>query len=372
MVDFSTLNPFRQGQSSLTDARQPIATSGDQTGSNAAQTNRNLHRIVDPVALSDDAVAARNADKNLPQTTGSNSLSSEPMTTDELFEKALDAALELIKDSMVDMFKMTGMDDEQALSATNAMFDGIREMAADDGQIDFSFQQAIASHSRTEIAYSGTNASGVGVSESAMMAAQSLDISINSDTGEFSFNYQASKIEVVRTEVAAVGNSMGAAMGAVGTMMDGLGGGNLVNALGNPASAGSGGLLFDMNDSGVADFIRELLLDTTGSAQGANSGDADDDASADGGTDSTNMQDVLANRMAKLNAQIMEQATLIVRSVTDTMAEDGSGTSLKKLSVDMLMPMGRFGQDENGAAFRMPDGETVSVIDPSQEQDVLA
>ncbi|MBL4843036.1 MAG: hypothetical protein JKY47_19660 [Thalassospira sp.] len=367
MVDFSTLNPFRQGQSSLTDARQPIATSGSQADQNAGKTGGNPTPVVDPVDLSEDAVAARNADKNPLQAAGSKSLKSEPMTTDELFAKALDAALELIKDDMVEMFKLAGMDDKEALAATNAMFKGIREMAADDGQIDFSFQQAIASHSRTEISYAGANGAGVGVSESAMMAMQSLDININSDTGEFSFNYEASKIQVVRTEAVAIGNSMGAAMGALGTVMNGLGGGNLVDMLGNPAGAGNGGLLFDMEGSGVADFIRDLMLDTTGAAPAAEGKE-----NADGTTEDASMQEILASRMAKLNAQIMEQATLVVRGVTETMAEDGSGDPMLKLSVDMLMPMGRFGQDENGATFQLPNGETVSVIDPSQEQDVLA
>ncbi len=363
MVDFSTLNPFRQGQSSLTDTRQPIATSGN----NAAQTNGNQKPVVDPVDLSDNAVATQNADKNLPQTAGSKSLSSEPMTTDELFAKALDAALELIKDDMVEMFKLAGMDDKEALAATNAMFKGIREMAADDGQVDFSFQQAIASHSRKEISYAGANGAGVGVSESAMMAMQSLDININSDTGEFSFKYEATKVEIVKTQAVAIGNSAGAAMGALGAVMNGLGGGNLVDMLGNPASAGNGGLLFDMEGSGVADFIRDLMLDTTGAEPGA-----EGEENADGTTEDASMQEILTSRMAKLNAQIMEQATLIVRGVTETMAEDGSGDPMLKLSVDMLMPMGRFGQDENGAAFQLPNGETVSVIDPSQEQDVLA
>lgn len=367
MVDFSTLNPFRQGQSSLTDTRQPIATSGNPSGNGATQTGSKQHPVVDPVDLSEDAVAARNADKNL-QPAGSKSLTtSEPMTTDELFAKALDAALELIKDDMVEMFKLAGMDDKEALAATNAMFRGIREMAADDGQIDFSFQQAIASHSRTEISYAGANGAGVGVSESAMMAMQSLDININSETGEFSFNYEASKIQIVRTEAVAIGNSMGAAMGALGAVMNGLGGGNLVDMLGNPASAGNGGLLFDMEGSGVAEFIRDLMLDTTGAAPAAEGKE-----NADGTTEDASMQEILASRMAKLNAQIMEQATLVVRGVTETMAEDGSGDPMLKLSVDMLMPMGRFGQDENGATFQLPNGETVSVIDPSQEQDVLA
>lgn len=367
MVDFSTLNPFRQGQSSLTDARQPIATSGNQTGQNAGKTGGNQPPVIDPVDLSADAVAARNADKNSLQAAGSKSLTSEPMTTDELFTKALDAALELIKDDMVEMFKLAGMDDKEALAATNSMFKGIRKMAADDGQINFSFQQAIASHSRTEISYAGANGAGVGASESAMMAMQSLDININSDTGEFSFNYEASKVQIIRTEAVAIGNSMGAAMGALGNVMNGLGGGNLVDMLGNPANGGDGGLLFDMQGSGVADFIRDLMLDTTGAAPAA-----EGEEKADGTPEDASMQEILASRMAKLNARIMEQATLIVRGVTETMAEDGSGDPMLKLSVDMLMPMGRFGQDENGATFGLPNGETVSVIDPSQEQDVVA
>lgn len=153
--------------------------------------------------------------------------------------------------------------------------------------------------------------------------------------------------------------------------MDGLGGGSLVDALGNPASAEDGGLLFDINDNGVAEFIRELMNATVGT----------DDTSAEGeggatnGAAQTNSQALAAERMAALNAQIteqfMEQATLIVRSINQPAPEAGEGTGPLQLTVDMMMPMGRFGQDDGNATFTFPNGETVPVIDPTQEQDVL-
>jgi hypothetical protein len=367
MVDFSALNPFRQGQSTLQDARQQLAKANPDAGQNSAQADANARTRIDPVALSDDALAAHNNSQKLVPANGK-ALSSKPLTTDELFERALDVSLELIRGSVEEMFALSGMTEDEAISATQAMFDGIKDAASGQDQFEFSFDQAIASHSKTAISYAGVNGSAVGVSESAMMAVQSLDISINNETGEFSFNYEAAKVEVVRTEAIAIGNSMGAALGALGNVMDGLGGGSLVNMLGNPASAEDGGLLFDINDNGVAEFIRELMNATVGT-----NGEGEDREAASG--EAATGQSLAAERMAALNAQIteqfMEQATLIVRSIGEVPAENGEANNQLKLTVDMLMPMGRFGQDGDNATFTFPTGETVPVIDPTQEQDVL-
>jgi len=367
MVDFSALNPFRQGQSALQDARQPITKSNPDAGDSAAQARNDARNRVDPVALSDDALAAHNDSQKLAPAAGK-SLSNKPLTTEELFERALDASLEMIRGSVEEMFALSGMSEEDAIAATDAMFNGIRDAASGQDQFEFSFDQAIASHSKTAISYAGANGAAVGVSESAMMAVQSLDISINNETGEFSFNYEAAKIEVVRTEAIAIGNSAGAALGALGAVMDGLGGGSLVDMLGNPASAENGGLLFDINDNGVAEFIRELMNATVGSGDASEEGDA-------AGTAQTNGQALAAERMAALNAQIteqfMEQATLIVRSINQPSGETGEGAGPLQLTVDMMMPMGLFGQDDGKATFTFPNGETVPVTDPTQEQDVL-
>ncbi|WP_336080047.1 hypothetical protein [Thalassospira sp. CH_XMU1448-2] len=367
MVDFSALNPFRQGQSALGDARQAHGKAAPATGQDSAPTNGDARTRIDPVALSDDALAAHNNSQQLTPASGK-ALSGKALTTEELFERALDVSLEMIRGSVQEMFALSGMSEEDAIAATDAMFDGIRDAAKGQDQFEFSFDQAIASHSKTAISYAGANGAAVGVSESAMMAVQSLDISIDNETGEFSFNYQAAKIEVVRTEAVAIGNSMGAALGALGAVMDGLGGGSLVDMLGNPANAENGGLLFDINDNGVAEFIRELMNATTGA----------NDQENDGTTPSANPstgQSIAAERMAALNAQIteqfMEQATLIVRSISQATPDEGAGNNQLKLTVDMMMPMGLFGQGGNNATFTFPTGETVPVIDPSQEQDVL-
>ncbi|AXO13423.1 hypothetical protein [Thalassospira indica] len=367
MVDFSALNPFRQGQSALQDARQPISKSNPDAGDSAAKARTDARNQVDPVALSDDALAAHNDSQKLAPSAGK-SLSNKPLTTEELFERALDASLEMIRGSVQEMFALSGMSEEDAIAATDAMFNGIRDAASGQDQFEFSFDQAIASHSKTAISYAGANGAAVGVSESAIMAVQSLDISINNETGEFSFNYEAAKIEVVKTQAIAIGNSAGAALGALGAVMDGLGGGSLVDMLGNPASAENGGLLFDINDNGVAEFIRELMNATVGSDDASEEGDS-------AGAAQTNGQALAAERMAVLNAQIteqfMEQATLIVRSINQPSGETGEGAGPLQLTVDMMMPMGLFGQDDGKATFTFPNGETVPVTDPTQEQDVL-
>lgn len=370
MVDFSALNPFRQGQSALADARQPFSKPAPDTRQESTQGNIDARKALDPIALSEDALAAQNSSQPLTQAEGK-SLFADPLSTDALFERALDFSLELIRGSVEEMFQLSGMSSDDAIAATEAMFNGIRDAASEQDQFEFSFDQAIASHSRTAISYADANGSAVGVSESAMMAVQSLDISINNETGEFSFNYEAAKVEIVRTEAIAIGNSMGAAMGALGNVMDGLGGGSLVDILGNPASAEDGGLLFDINDNGVAEFIRELMNATVGSDGSEEDGEGGSDSTAP----TSSGPAIAAERMAALNARIteqfMEQATLIVRSMSQDAPESGEGNPQLKLTVDMLMPMGRFGQDGDDATFTFPDGETVPVIDPTQEQDVL-
>ena len=127
MVDFSALNPFRQGQSALQDARQPHAKTDSNAGESAAQARPDARTRIDPVALSDDALAAHNDSQKLVPANGK-SLSSEPLTTDELFERALDASLELIRGSVEEMFALSGMSEEDAIAATDAMFNGIRDV----------------------------------------------------------------------------------------------------------------------------------------------------------------------------------------------------------------------------------------------------
>jgi len=70
MVDFSALNPFRQGQSALQDARQPHAKTDSNTGESAAQARPDARTRIDPVALSDDALAAHNDSQKLVPATG--------------------------------------------------------------------------------------------------------------------------------------------------------------------------------------------------------------------------------------------------------------------------------------------------------------
>ena len=365
MVDFSALNPFRQGQSALQDGRQPFGKNAPDAGNDATQNRPDVRTRMDPVALSDDALAAHNDSKDRVPEAG-NPLSSKSLTTDELFERALSASLELIRGSVEEMFALSGMSEEDAIAATDVMFNGIRDAASGQDQFEFSFDQAIASHSKTAISYAGANGAAVGVSESAMMAVQSLDISINNETGEFSFNYEAAKIEVVRTQAVAIGNSAGAALNALGTVMDGLGGGSLVDALGNPAGPGSGGLLFDLSDNGVAEFIREMLEATVGTDDAGNEGQED----ASSGAAQSSGQAIAAERMAALNVQIteqfMDQATLVVRGIERQPDADGADTPQLKLTVDMMMPMGRFGQDENGPTFSSPNGDLFH-IDPNHD-----
>ncbi|MCK2167984.1 hypothetical protein [Thalassospira xiamenensis] len=371
MVDLTTLNPFQRGQSPQIDSRQLVKASDRQADPNAAKSDKNSRQIVDPVDLSTDAVAAKASDDKAVQTSAAKPPATEELSTKDLFERALNAALELIKDDVIEMFRLSGMDGREAMLATDALFEGIRGMFSDDGNVDFNFQQAVAKYSRTEIAYAGSKGAGAAVSESAMMGVQSLNININSTTGEFLFDFKTAKVEVVTTKAVAIGDSTAGVMGAIDSMMDGLKNNNLVDMLGNPTSADKGGLMFDMNDGGVAEFIRQLMADTTGTQTAAATPDEKTDA-ASGADDAAMMAELIQSRMAKLNAQIMEQAGAIVRGISQSTAPDGSGNKMLNLSVDMILPMGIFGQNENGATFQFPKGETVAVADPSQEQDVLA
>ena len=370
MVDLSALNPFRQGQSALQDARQQFDKSAaDPRQDASAQSNANRGRSLDSVALSDDAVAAQNDAKKLAPASDRD-LSEDRLTPGDTIDRALAASLEMVRSSVEEMFQLSGMSAEDATSATDAMFKGIREAAAGDDQFEFSFDQAIKSFSRTAISYSGSDGSAVGVSESTMMAVQSLDISIDRNSGEFSFNYQANQLHFLRAEGIAVGKTAAGAQSALGKLLDGLGTGSLVDMMGNPANADNGGLLFDMSDNGVADFIREMMNATVGTDGAGQDGEQNDGAAEQNASSAS----LAAERMAALNAQItekfMEQATLIVRGIDQSASDDGTGKPKLNLTIDMLMPLGRFGQDENGPTLSSPNGDLLHIApsQPSKDQ----
>jgi hypothetical protein len=374
MTDISAFNPFRQGTNALTDTRNAIANSD---GKDTA-LGRSAPKSTDPVSLSRQAQESQTGGQSAPVAKAGDLISPDNLGTD-----ALASALEMIRGSMTEMFKLTGMSDDEASNATQTMFDDIQKSAGSSDKFDFSFKQAVASHTQQAIAYADGNSAAAGVSESAMVAMQSLDISINAKTGDFSFSYQASKMEVTRTQVSAIGNSMGAAMGAMGNALNGLGAGGLIDAMGNPANPGNGGVMFDPNGNGIAQFIQDLLEKTTG-AQSDAGANADKDASgqtgAATGTQSAatqqaaapSMSELLAQRTADLNAKLLGNAALVVNSATEGQAEDGSGDPILKLSGNLAFPLGQFGKDADGSAvFRKADGNTVGIA-PNNGNDVTA
>lgn len=373
MADISAFGPLRGGSIPSTDAR---LTQGHGTDSEAgSRLGRPASQAVDRLSLSPQAVSAAQA-SDKPAATTANPM----ISANGLGSTALSSALELIRGSMTEMFALSGMSDDEATAATQALFDDITKMASGSDNFDFSFKQAIANHSRSEIAYSNGNASAAGFAESAMFAAQSLDISIDNTTGDFSFSYNTAKLEVSRVAVSAVGNSAGAALGALGTALNGLGGANLVNSLGQSANAGDGGLLFDINGSGVADFIKDLLERTTGDSSAANkTGDQDTTANTTNGTAAATQAgpsaaDLALKHASDLQAQLMKQAAVIVRDVQQLMQPDENGVDkpVTKLGIDLLLPMGRAGNDGNTPTFQMPDGNKLSIAPADDANSVTA
>ncbi|OSQ40718.1 hypothetical protein [Thalassospira mesophila] len=376
MADISAFGPLRGGSIPTTDARLTLGHGTDSdTGS---RLGRPASQAVDRLSLSPQAISAtQSSDK--PAATTANPL----VSADGLGKDALSSSLDLIKDSVTEMFALSGMSDSDAAAATQALFDDIKDMASGTDNFDFSFKQAVASHSRSDIAYSNGNASATGFAESAMFAAQSLDISIDNTTGDFSFSYNTSKLEVSRVAVSAIGNSAGAAMGALGTALNGLGAGSLVNSLGQSAGAGDGGLLFDINGSGVADFIKDLLERTTGDSSAANA-TSDKDAAAASGTDTgtgtaatpagPSAADLAIKHASDLHAQLMKQAAVIVRDVQQLMQPDENGVDkpVTKLGIELLLPLGRAGNDGNTPTFQMPDGNKLSIAANDDTSSVTA
>ncbi|PKR54168.1 hypothetical protein [Thalassospira marina] len=363
MADISAFGPLRGGSIPNTDAR---LTQGHGTDSEAgARLGRPASQAVDRLSLSPQAVSAAQASDKSGKTDANPLVSADGLGND-----ALSSALELVRDSVTEMFALSGMSDSDAKAATQSLFDNIKEMASGSDSFDFSFKQAIASHSRSEIAYSNGNASAAGFAESAMFAAQSLDISIDNTTGDFSFSYNTAKLEVSRVSVAAIGNSAGAAMGALGTALNGLSGGGLVNSLGQSAGAGTGGLLFDMNGTGVADFIKDLLEKTTGdSSAAAKATDQQGDAAAGNANAASTSQagpssaDLALKHASDLQSQLMKQAAVIVREVQQMMQPDENGVDrpITKLGIELMLPLGRAGNDGTSPTFQMPDGNKVAI-----------
>jgi hypothetical protein len=375
MADISAFGPLRGGSLPTTDAR---LTQGHGTESDTgSRLGRPASQAVDRLSLSPQAISAAQA-SDKPAATTANPL----VSADGLGKDALSASLDLIRDSVTDMFALSGMSDSEATAATQALFDNIKDMAAGSDNFDFSFKQAIASHSRSEIAYSNGNSSATGFAESAMAATQSLDISIDNTTGDFSFSYNTTKLEISRVSVSAIGNSAGAAMGALGAALNGLGGANnLVNSLGQSANANDGGLLFDLNGSGVADFIKELLESTTGDSSAANK-TSDQDTAAGDGTAATapaaqagpSAADLALKRSSDLQSQLMKQAAIIVRDVSHLTQpdENGNDRSITKLGIELMLPLGRVGNDGNTPTFQMPDGNKLSIAPEDDATGVTA
>ncbi|OKH87747.1 hypothetical protein [Thalassospira sp. TSL5-1] len=376
MADISAFGPLRAASIPTTDPRFAKGH-GAESGA-GSQLGRPAQQSADNVSLSPRALdAVKDSDKAGKPDTG------KQVAASGLGKDALSMALEKIRDNVTEMFALTGMSDEAAKVATESLFTNIKDQAAKSSSFDFSFQQAVASHSQAAVAYSDGNSAATGYSTSDVYAAHSLNISIDKNSGDFSFSYSSKKLEVSRMAVVATGNSGASVMNAFNTALDALGGNNLVNSLGQQAGADQGGLLFDMNDSGVADFIKDLLEKTTGDSSAATRA-ANKDKNPDGttNTDAANQPasnapsaaDLALKQANDLHAQIMKQAAVIVRNVQEMMQPDTNGVDrpVLNLSIDLLMPLGRAGNDGNSPTFHIPDGEKVKVTPDAQTSDVTA
>ena len=376
MVDISTFGPLRGASIPTNDAR---FTKGHSPESETGSTlGRPAQQLADNVSLSPRAInALQDSEKAGKPDAG------KQVAANGLGKDALSVSLELIRDNVTEIFALTGMTDEAAAKATDALFSSIKDQAAKSSSFDFSFSQAIAAHSRTAVSYNDSNSSAVGYSSSDIYASHSLDISIDKESGEFSFNYRTQKLEVSRLAVSATGTAdsmMNAFNTALGALNDGN---NLVTSGGKPGGADISKLLFDMDSSGVRDFIKDLLEKTTGDSsaatkaadkENAQDGTANTDGSAQVAAQAPNAADMALKQANELRAQIMKQAAVIVRDIQEISQPDASGTDRPtlKLSIDLMLPLGRAGNDGNSPTFQMPDGDTLKIAPDAKTSDVKA
>ena len=254
---------------------------------------------------------------------------SSALTPSEAVQRTLGAALDSIIGTLAEVFERLGNSKEAALDFAQNLVNSIKSAAGNSDEFSFSFEQAVSSSSRTAISYSGADGSASGVSEQAYMAVQSLDIYVNNNTGELSFNFTSVQAEVTRTTGVASSNSAAGANDLLGKVMQGLEGGTLLEA-------GEGLLLDDLKPK-LGDLVSRLI--------------------------GNRPHDKNEENKNVLEPLFKNGPLLILRDREEIVPKKDDDDSITRLRTDLLIPIGQLFNGSRGLEFEGKDSVRQLLVD---------
>ncbi len=251
------------------------------------------------------------------------------LTPAEAVQRTLGAALDSIVGTLAEVFERLGNSKDAALEFAQNLVNSIKSSASNADEFSFSFEQAVSSSSRTAISYAGADGTASGVSEQSYLAVQSLDIYVNNNTGELSFNFASVQAEVTRTTAIAQSNSAAGANALLGKVVQGLDGGSLLNA--------GGGLFLDQNGPGIGDLISQLV-----------------------GNRNKEEREENENPLEPL---FKDGPLLAIRDREEIAPETDGDDPVTRLRADLLVPIGTLFKGHRGPEFEGRDGVRQLLID---------
>ncbi|WP_421783750.1 hypothetical protein [Kiloniella litopenaei] len=244
------------------------------------------------------------------------------LTPSEAVQRTLGAALDSIVGTLAEVFERLGNTKEAALEFAQNLVNSIKESAKNSDEFNFSFEQSVATSSRTAISYAGADGTASGTREQSYLAVQSLDIYVNNTTGELSFNFASVQAEVTRTTAVAQSGSAAGANALLGKVMNGLEGGNLLEAGDN--------LLLDNQGQGLDELISKLVAPPP----------------KDKDKENENVLEPL----------FRDGPLLTIRDREEVPESEGRGESVTRLKADLLVPIGQLFSGSRGSEFEGKDG----------------
>ncbi|WP_085905287.1 hypothetical protein [Kiloniella majae] len=312
----SALGLLQQGLETLRGLRgQELADQNGAKGKNAENATGQLSRPV----IDDPIDVPQNFLRNSDQGDGAQSVALSPS---EAVQRTLGAALDSIVGTLAEVFERLGNTKEAALEFAQNLVNSIKESAKNSDEFSFSFEQSVASSSRTAISYAGADGVASGTREQSYLAVQSLDIYVNNTTGELSFNFASVQAEITRTTAVAQSGSAAGANALLGKVMNGLEGGNLLDAGEN--------LLLDNQGQGLGELISKLVAPP--------------------------QKDKEKENENVLEPLFRDGPLLTIRDREEIPAKEAGTDAFTRLNGDLLVPIGQLFNGPRGSEFEGKDG----------------
>ncbi|KLN59519.1 hypothetical protein WH96_16690 [Kiloniella spongiae] len=312
----SALGLLQQGLDTLRGLReQELADQNKTKGANIENTAGQSSRPVVDDTVDVPKNFLRDSDKG-------DDTQSDALSPSEAVQRTLGAALDSIVGTLSEVFERLGNTKEAALEFAQNLVNSIKESAKNSDEFSFSFEQSVAQSSRTAISYAGADGVASGTREQSYLAVQSLDIYVNNTTGELSFSFASVQAEVTRTTAVAQSSSAAGANALLGKVMNGLEGGNLLEAGDN--------LLLDNEGAGLSELISKLVSPPPKDKKEENE-----------------------NVLAPL---FRDGPLLTIRDREEIPAKENGDDGLTRLKADLLVPIGQLFNGADGPEFEGKDG----------------